>query len=146
MRTVSAMITMAAFAIVGAALGMFLRPRLLGVLVPVMLAATVEGGVFWMIGVMEKQPNREVLIERLQAIFGEGWVGAIGPMAAAAIGAVMAVVLSGFLDTGPAQVLSAEGIQRRVGKDGRFARVKGMVEDRAIHAKAESRIDSILGL
>jgi hypothetical protein len=57
MRTVSAMITMAAFAIVGAALGMFLRPRLLGVLVPVMLAATVEGGVFWMIGVMEKQPT-----------------------------------------------------------------------------------------
>jgi hypothetical protein len=146
MRTVSAVITMAAFAIVGAALGMFLRPRLLGVLVPVMLAATVEGGVFWMIGVMEKQPNREVLIERLQAIFGEGWVGAIGPMAAAAIGAVMAVVLSGFLDMGHAPVLSAEGIQRRAGKDGRFARAKGMVEDRAIHAKAESRIDSILGL
>jgi hypothetical protein len=95
---------------------------------------------------MEKQPNREVLIERLQAIFGEGWVGAIGPMAAATIGAVMAVVLSGLLDTGPAQVLSAEGIQRRAGKDGRFARAAGMVEDRAIHAKAESRIDSILGL
>jgi hypothetical protein len=141
------MITMAAFAILGAALGMFLRPRLLGVLVPVMLAATVEGGVYWMIGVMEKQPNREVLIERLQAIFGEGWVGAIGPMAAAAIGAVMAVVLSGFpIRAKSAPVLSAEGIQRRVGKDGRFARAKGMVEDRAIHAKAESRIDSILGL
>ena len=43
-------------------------------------------------------------------------------------------------------VFSAEGIQRRAGKDGRYARAQGMVEDRAIHAKAESRIDQILGL
>jgi hypothetical protein len=141
------MITLAAFAIVGAALGMFLRPRILGVVIPVMLAATIEGGVFWMVQVMETQPNRELLIERLQAIFGEGWIGAIGPVAAATIGAVMAVLMASFTDPAKASpVLSADGIRRRVGKDGRYARAEGMVEDRAIHAKAESRIDSILGL
>ena len=141
------MITMAAFAIIGAALGLFVRPRVLGVILPVLLAAIVEGSVLWMIGVMEKQPNRELLIDRLQTIFGEGWVGAIGPVAAAFIGATMAAVMSAFTDpAGPGPVLSAEGIQRRVGKDGRYARAKGMVEERAIHAKAESRIDSILGL
>ena len=141
------MITMAAFAILGAALGLFVRPRVLGVVLPVLLAAIVEGGVYWMVGVMEKQPNRELLIDRLQAVFGEGWVGAVGPVAAALIGATMAALMSAFGDPGRiSPVLTADGIQRRVGKDGRYARAKGMVEDRAIHAKAESRIDQILGL
>jgi|EBPBiocorrection_1091918.scaffolds.fasta_scaffold228037_2 hypothetical protein len=141
------MITMAAFAILGAALGLFVRPRVLGVILPVLLAAIVEGAVLWMIGVMEKQPNRELLIDRLQAIFGEGWVGAIGPIAAAFIGAFMAALMSAFTDpSGPGPVVTADGIQRRAGKDGRYARAKGMVEDRAIHAQAESRIDQILGL
>jgi hypothetical protein len=68
-------------------------------------------------------------------------------VAAAAIGALMAALMSAFTDpAGAAPVLSAEGIRRRVGKDGRYARAKGMVEERAIHAKAESRIDQILGL
>lgn len=141
------MITMAAFAIIGAALGLFVRPRWLGVLLPVALALIVEGGVWWAVGVMDKQPNREVLIMRLQDIFGEDWIGMIGPVAAAVIGSVMAALLGHFTDPKTAApVFSAEGIQRRVGKDGRYARVQGMVEERAIHAKAESRIDQILGL
>lgn len=140
------MITMAAFAIIGAALGLFVRPRLLGVALPILLALIVEGGVYWAIGVMDHQPNREVLILRLRAIFGEDLIGMVGPVAAAAIGAVVAAVLGAFTEPKTAMVLSAEGINRRVGKDGRYARAEGMVEDRAIHAKAESRIDKILGL
>lgn len=140
------MITMAVFAILGAVLGMFLRPRILGVVIPAMIAATIEGGVYWMVGVMEKQVNRELLIERLQAIFGEGWIGAVGPVAAALIGSLMAVLMSIFTDPRKDMVLSAEGITRRAGKDGRYARAEGMVQDRAIHAKAESRIDKILDL
>jgi len=141
------MITMAAFAIIGAALGLFVRPRWLGVLLPIALAVLVEGGVYWAISVMDRQPNREVLIMRLQAIFGEGWIGMSGPVAAAVIGAVMAAVLGAFNEpkvTTP--VLTADGIQRRAGKNGRYARAEGMVEERAIHAQAESRIDQILGL
>lgn len=141
------MITMAVFAIVGAVLGLFVRPRLLGVALPALLAAIVEGGALWLVQVMEKQPNRELLIDRLQAIFGEGWVGAAGPVAAALLGAVIAALMSVFTDVGKkAPILTADNIQRRVGKDGRYTRVKGMVEDRAIHARAESRIDQILGL
>ncbi|WP_354068355.1 hypothetical protein [Caulobacter sp. 1776] len=137
---------MAAFAILGAALGLFVRPRALGVALPVMLAAIVQGGVFWMVGVMAQQPNRELLIDRLQGIFGEGWIGAAGPVAAALIGASMAALMSAFTDPKKVSLLTADGLQRRVGKDGRYARAQGMVEDRAIHAKAESRIDQILGL
>ena len=141
------MITMAAFAIIGAALGLFVRPRWLGVLLPIVLAVVVEGGVHWAIDVMRSQVNREVLILRLETIFGEGWIDAAGPIAAATIGAAMSALLGAFTDPKKAApVFSAEGLKRNVGKDGRYARAQGMVEDRAIHAKAESRIDQILGL
>lgn len=141
------MITMAAFAIIGAALGLFVRPRWLGALLPIVLAVLVEGAVYWAIGVMDHQPNREVLILRLRAIFGEDMVGMIGPVSAAAIGAVMAALLGALTEPKKvAPVLTADGIQRRAGKNGRYSRAEGMVEDRAIHAQAESRIESILGL
>lgn len=140
------MITMAVFAILGAALGLFVRPRWLGVLLAVLIAAAVEGGVYWAIGVMDHQVNREVLISRLRAIFGGDLVGMTGPVAAAAIGGVVAAVLGHFTDPKTESLLTADTIQRRVGKDGRYVRAKGMVEDRAIHAQAESRIESILGL
>lgn len=141
------MITMAAFAIIGAALGLFVRPRWLGVFVPIALAVLVEGGAHWAMGVMAHQTNREVLIMRLEDVFGEDWIDAAGPVAAAVIGSVVAALLGVFTDPKTAApVFSAESIQRRAGKDGRYARAQGMVEDRAIHAKAESRIDQILGL
>lgn len=141
------MVTLAVFALLGAALGLFVRPHLLGVALAGILAGIVEGSVYWMVGVMARQPNRELLVERLQAVFGEGVVGAIIPVAAAVIGAVLAAVMSAFTDPATkAPVLSADGIQRRVGKNGRYARAEGMVQDRAIHAKAESRIDKILDL
>lgn len=141
------MILMAVFAILGAALGLFVRPRLVGVILAVALAAVVEGGAYWATSVMEHQPNREVLVMRLREVFGEEVIEMIIPVAAAAIGAVVAAVLGVFTDPKKAAlVLSAEGIQRRAGKDGRYARAEGMVQDRAIHAKAESRIDKILDL
>lgn len=141
------MITLAVFALLGAALGLLVRPRLLGVAIAGALAFIVEGGVYWMVGVMDRQPNRELLIARLQAVFGEGVLGAAIPVAAALIGAVLAAVMSAFTDPATkAPVLSAEGIRRQAGKDGRYARAEGMVQDRAIHAKAESRIDKILDL
>jgi hypothetical protein len=43
-------------------------------------------------------------------------------------------------------VLTGDEVRRKAGKNGRYARIQGMVEDRQIHKKAESRIDSILGL
>jgi hypothetical protein len=144
---VLAMITMAAFAIVGAALGLLVRPRAMGVVWPVLMAIAVEGAVQWAIGVMTHQPNREVLVLRLRQIFGGDIIGMIGPVAAATIGAVIAAVLGALTDPKKSgMVLSADGIQRRAGKNGRYARAEGMVEERAIHAKAESRIDQILGL
>ncbi|WP_168072489.1 hypothetical protein [Caulobacter sp. SSI4214] len=141
------MITMAAFAIIGAALGLLVRPRAMGVLWPVLLAIAVEGAVQWAIGVMTHQPNREVLVLRLRQIFGDDIIGMIGPVAAATIGAVVAAMLGALTDPKKAEMmLTADGIQRRVGKNGRYVRAEGMVEERAIHAKAESRIDQILGL
>ena len=141
------MFTIATAAIIGAALGLFVRPRLLGVLVAVVLAVAIEGGVLMLIGMLDDQPNRELLIARLEAVFGESVVGATGPVAAAFIGATLSALMGRFSDPAVSPVLlTADQLGRKVGKNGRYSRVEGMVEDRPIHAKAESRIDSILGL
>jgi len=46
----------------------------------------------------------------------------------------------------PAHVVNADAIRRKVGKNGRYAQMEGMVEARQIHAGAESRIDRIINL
>lgn len=140
------MIMMATAAILGAALGLFVRPRLLGVALAVLLIGGVEGGAFMLISTLRDQPNRELLIARLEGVFGEDWVGAAVPMGVAFIGAVLAAVMGAISDPKTVSVLTGDGIRRKAGKDGRYARIQGMVEDRQIHEKAESRIDSILGL
>lgn len=141
------MILMAACAILGAVLGLYAKPRWLGVVIAVALVGGVEGGERFFIGLISQQPNRELLIEHLQAIFGETWLDAVGPTAAALIGGVLAAIMGKVMDgEGPAHLVNADGIRRKVGKDGRYARLDGMVQERQIHAKAESRIDSILGL
>ncbi|WP_421736269.1 hypothetical protein [Caulobacter sp.] len=140
------MIMMATAAILGAALGLFVRPRLLGVAVAVLLIAGVEGGALMLIEMLHSQPNREVLIGRLEGLFGEDWVGAAIPVGVAFIGAVLAAVMGTISDPKTVTVLTGDEVRRKAGKDGRYARVQGMIEDRQIHQKAESRIESILGL
>ena len=140
------MIMMATAAILGAALGLFVRPRLLGVAAAVLLIAGVEGGALMLIEMLHSQPNREVLIGRLEGLFGEDWVGAAIPVGVAFIGAVLAAVMGTISDPKTVTVLTGDEVRRKAGKDGRYARVQGMIEDRQIHQKAESRIESILGL
>jgi hypothetical protein len=140
------MIMMATAAILGAALGLFVRPRLLGVFAAVLLVGVIEGGALMLIDMLHSQPNRELLIGRLEGVFGENWVGAVIPMGVTFIGAVFAAVMGAISDPKTVAVLSGDEVRRKAGKNGRYARIQGMVEDRQIHKKAESRIDSILGL
>lgn len=140
------MITLAICAVLGAALGLYVKPRWLGVLAGAVLVATIEGSVLLLIEMISSQPNRELFIGRLQAVFGEGVVGASGAVCAAFVGGVLAAMMDRFTDRDDVLVVSADSIRRKVGKDGRFARLEGMVEDRPIHARAESRIDTILDL
>ena len=140
------MIMMATAAILGAALGLFVRPRLLGVFAAVLLIGVIEGGALMLIGMLHSQPNRELLIARFEGVFGEDWVGAVIPVGVAFIGAVLAAVMGTITDPKTVSVLTGDEVRRKAGKDGRYARIQGMVEERQIHEKAESRIDSILGL
>jgi tetrahydromethanopterin S-methyltransferase subunit C len=141
------MIMMVACAVIGAVLGLYAKPRWLGVLVALTLMAAIEGGERLFIGLIQQQPNRELLIAHLQAIFGETWFDALAPTAAALIGSVLAAVMGKVMDRDTQKtVFDVDSIRRKAGKDGRYARLNGMVEERQIHAKAESRIDSILGL
>jgi hypothetical protein len=77
------MITMAAFAILGAALGLFVRPRCWAWRCRSCWPCMIEGGATGLIGVMEHQPNRELLVDRLRGDLRRNWVGAVGPIAAA---------------------------------------------------------------
>lgn len=141
------MIMMAACAVLGAVLGLYAKPRWLGVAVALALVAGVEGGERFLIGLIDEQPNRELLIGRLQAIFGETWLDAVGPMAAAAAGAAFAAIMGKVLEReSRTVVINVDEIRRKAGKDGRYARLDGMVEDRPVQAAAKSRFDSILGL
>jgi len=141
------MIMLAVFAVLGAALGLYAKPRWVGVAIALAVAAAVEGAELLVIQLIAHQPNRERLIEHLQAIFGVGLLGAVGPIAAALIGGVLAAIMGRVMDGDrPAMAVNADAIRRKVGKDGRYARLDGMVEDREVHAQAESRIDRILGL
>ena len=141
------MITMAAAAILGAALGLFVRPRALGVLIAVVLVGSVEGGALLLVRLLESQPNRELLIGRLHALFGEDLIAAAPPVATAFISAVLAALMGRFSDpVKSVGLLTDNELRRKAGKNGRYSRIQGMVEERQIHEKAESRIDSILGL
>ena len=141
------MIMMIACAVLGAALGLYAKPRWLGVAIALALAAAVEGGVLLLLQLIADQPNRERLIEQLQAIFGQGLLDAAAPIAAALIGGVLAAIMGKAMDgDGPTHVVNADAIRRKVGKNGRYARMEGMVEARQIHARAESRIDRIINL
>lgn len=141
------MIMMVACAVLGATLGLYAKPRWLGVAIALALAAAVEGGELLILRLIADQPNRERLIEQLQAIFGEGALGAVGPIAAALIGGGLAAIMGKVMDGDqPTFAVNADAIRRKVGKNGRYARMEGMVEERQIHARAESRIDKILDL
>lgn len=138
---------MIACAVLGAVLGLYAKPRWLGVVIGVALVAGLQGVERFFIALISQQPNRELLIGRLQAIFGETGLDAAGPLAAVLIGGVLAAIMGKVMDgERPTMVVNADGIRRKVGKNGRYARLDGMVQERQIHAKAESRIDSILGL
>jgi hypothetical protein len=141
------MIMMAACAVLGAVLGLYAKPRWLGVAVALVLVAGIEGGERFFIDLIDQQPNRELLIGRLQAIFGETWLDAVGPMAAAVAGAAFAAIMGKVLEReSRTVVINADEIRRKAGKDGRYARLDGMIEDRPVQAAAKSRFDSILGL
>jgi hypothetical protein len=141
------MITMAACAVLGAVLGLYTKPGWLGVLMALALVAGVFGGERLFIVLIDDQPNRERLIERLQALFGEGWLDIFGPMAAAVAGAAFAAIMGKVLDReSRTVVINADEIRRKVGKNGRYARLDGMVQERPVQTAAKSRFDSILGL
>jgi hypothetical protein len=142
-----AMITMVACAVLGAVLGLYAKPRWLGVALALMLVAGAFGVERFFIALIAGQPNRELLIEHLRALFGEGWLDAFGPTATALAGAVFAAIMGKVLDReSRTVVINADDIRRKAGKNGRYARLDGMVQERAVETAAKSRFDSILGL
>jgi hypothetical protein len=141
------MIMMAVCAVLGAVFGLYAKPRWMGAVMALALIVSVEGGERFFIGLIDDQPNHELLIGRLQAIFGETWLDAAGPTAAALIGGVLAAIMGKVMDRDSGVVIvDADRIHRKVGKNGRYARLEGMIVERPVQSAAESRFDKILDL
>jgi hypothetical protein len=143
------MLVMIAAAVLGAALGLMVRPWLLAAGLAVALGAGVQGLLIYAARQLSLTPGHEGGVEALDKVAGAG-ISALWPtVAAAAVAALLAALLNSlFGDRGSGRgkfwMPSDQDSARARGRDGRLRRLEGMVEEREIHAKAESRIKSIL--
>ncbi|MDB5431586.1 MAG: hypothetical protein JWP35_2702 [Caulobacter sp.] len=144
------MIVMIAAAVLGAALGVFVRPWLLAPALAVAVSGGVQGGLMLVGKLLAQDDGHETMAAAVSHVAGTG-VSSLWPtLAAAGIAALLAALLSAMADKDkPAAEfwIPTEGDSGRArGKDGIRRRLPGMVEDREIHARAKGRIESILDL
>lgn len=143
------MIVMIAAAILGALLGLTVRPWLLAPVIAAAIGGAVQGGMMFAVRQLGDAPEHVKLVATLTDLAGSS-VQALWPtLAAGAVAALLAALLAGMAESQEKSNqfwLPDDGPGRARGKDGRLRRLPGMVEERAIHARAESRIDTILGL
>ncbi len=144
------MIVMIAAAILGAALGVFVRPWLLAPALAVAVSGAVQGGLMLLARILAQDISHEKLAAAVTGIAGTGLSSLWPTVAAAGIAALLAALLCAMADKDkpPAEFwIPTEGDSGRArGKDGLRRRLPGMVQDREIHAKAKGRIESILDL
>jgi hypothetical protein len=145
------MIVMVIAAVLGAALGVFVRPWLLAPVIAVTLGGGVQGGMIFVARLLANREGQERTVALLGEMAGTNVMALIPTVAAAGIAAVLAALLSKMADGDQPDekfwIPSDEVDSGRArGKDGRRRRLAGMVEDREVHAKAEGRIGAILDL
>jgi hypothetical protein len=136
------MILIVAAAILGAAAGLYLRPRVLALAIALSLSGAIHVILGFVGRLAEKKPGYEQVHATLESITFLGIHGLWPVMAAAGTGTLLAA-----LAWSVARKESTDGFwfpgsdfsDRRNG-----LRSMDMVEDRAIHAQARERLDAIL--
>lgn len=136
------MILTVVLALIGAALGAFLRPRALAVAFAAALSAGSRAGSLFVVRLArgtDDSPNWAGDVFR----YMESPLTAYPVIVSVCTGAALfAALLCLFLDEAPSRPfwIPDEGDARRRDRTGKFVRAAGMVEDRAIHTSAEARI------
>jgi hypothetical protein len=137
------MVLVITFALVGAVLGAYLRPRPLAIVIAIGVPGGLRGMLSWVAG-MIGQPDDpapwQVMVAKVAADPVSGYLPVI---AAGAGGAVIAAVLCVLLEKEGQSLpfwMPQEGGVRTRDRTGRYKRLANMVEDRPLQSEAERRL------
>lgn len=135
------MILIVAAAILGAAVGLYVRPRVFALAIALSVSGAAQMVIVFLAKLADKKPGHEALHARLEYITSLDINGIWPVMAAAGTGTLLAALAWSVLrkDSTDAFWFPSGENDRRNG-----VRSMGLVEDRAIHAEAKERLDSIL--
>lgn len=136
------MILTAMIALLGAALGAFLRPRALAVALAVGLSAGVRAAALLVARLSGAQDDAATWGGAVLRYFESAFTGYLVLIIAGTGAALFAGLLCLLVEEKPAEPfwLPREGDVRRRGRDGRYIRAAGLIEERAIHNRAEANV------
>ena len=129
-------------AILGAALGLFVRPRLFAIATALALSGGVQQAIAFAGRLAAREPGKHALVEKLDLLVGLDNESVWPVLAAAGAGAIASAVLWSLArreSTDRFWFPGDEPLDRR-----KRLRAMNRVEERAIHARAESRFNQLM--
>lgn len=136
------MILVVAAAILGAALGLFVRPRLFAIAIALAVSGGVQQAFAFAGRLAAREPGRHQIVAKLDALVGLDAESVWMVLAAAGAGAIGSAVLWSLVQRQSTDQFWFPGDEMF----DRRKRVKAMsqVEERAIHRRAESRFNELM--
>lgn len=136
------MILTVVIALLCAALGAFLRPRALAVVLAVGLSSGVRAAALFVADLAGARDDAATWGGDMLRFFESPFTSYLVLTIAGAGAALFAGLLCLLLEEKPVEPfwLPKEGDLRRRGRDGRYIRAAEMIEERAIHNRAEARV------
>lgn len=129
-------------ALLCAALGAFLRPRALAVVLAIALSAGTRAAAVFAGNMSGARDDADTWGGALLRYFESPLTSYLVLVIAGAGAALFAGLLCFLLEEKPVEPfwLPKEGDERRRGRDGRYVRAAGLIEERSIHNRAEARV------
>lgn len=136
------MILTVTIALLGAALGAFLRPRVLAVVLAIGLSAGARGAAVFVASLAGGRDDAATWAGAVLRYFESAFTSYFVLTIAGTGAALFAGLLCLLLEEKPVQPfwLPKEGDERRRGRDGRYIRAAELIEERAIHNRAEAHV------
>jgi hypothetical protein len=141
------MVLLIVFAVFGAALGAYMRPRPVAVVLALVVAGAIRAGLQLAAGLIERTPAPPAWMTMLDDIIAAPEAGYVALIAVCGAGAFFSALMCLAFDHGPGEGfwLPKDGAVRRRDGSGRYQRLARMVEDRPEQSAAEARIKAAHG-
>lgn len=130
-------------ALVGAALGLFVRPRLFAIAIALALSGGVQQAIAFAGRLAAREPGKHALVEKLDLLVGLDNESVWPVLAAAGAGAIASAVLWSLIQRESTDRFWFPGDDQPLDRRKRL-RAMTQVEERAIHARAESRFNQLM--